>query len=47
MTFTDPEVASVGLSEAAAQARGIEVVVASADLQRPRAPTSMIFTLAR
>ena len=31
VTFTDPEVASVGLSEAAAHARGIEVVVASAD----------------
>jgi pyruvate/2-oxoglutarate dehydrogenase complex dihydrolipoamide dehydrogenase (E3) component len=29
--FTDPEVASVGLSEAAARARGIDVVVASAD----------------
>src|SRR5262245_15846994 len=31
VTYTDPEVASVGLSEAAAQARGIDVVVASAD----------------
>ena len=31
VTFTDPEIASVGLSEAAARARGIEVVVASAD----------------
>ena len=31
MTFTDPEVASVGLSEAAARARGIDVAVASAD----------------
>jgi pyruvate/2-oxoglutarate dehydrogenase complex dihydrolipoamide dehydrogenase (E3) component len=31
VTFTDPEVASVGLSEAAARARGINVVVASAD----------------
>jgi pyruvate/2-oxoglutarate dehydrogenase complex dihydrolipoamide dehydrogenase (E3) component len=31
VTFTDPEVASVGLSEAAARANGIEVVVASAD----------------
>src|SRR5947209_10268024 len=29
--FTDPEVASVGLSEAAARARGIDVVVARAD----------------
>jgi pyruvate/2-oxoglutarate dehydrogenase complex dihydrolipoamide dehydrogenase (E3) component len=29
--FTDPEVASVGLSEAAARARGIDTVVASAD----------------
>ena len=29
--FTDPEVASVGLSEAAARARGIDVVVATAD----------------
>ena len=31
VTFTDPEVASVGLSEAAARARGINVAVASAD----------------
>jgi pyruvate/2-oxoglutarate dehydrogenase complex dihydrolipoamide dehydrogenase (E3) component len=31
VTFTDPEVASVGLSEAAARASGIDVVVASAD----------------
>jgi pyruvate/2-oxoglutarate dehydrogenase complex dihydrolipoamide dehydrogenase (E3) component len=31
VTFTDPEIASVGLSEAAARARGIEVAVASAD----------------
>jgi pyruvate/2-oxoglutarate dehydrogenase complex dihydrolipoamide dehydrogenase (E3) component len=31
VTFTDPEVASVGLSEAAARATGIDVVVASAD----------------
>jgi len=31
VTFTDPELASVGLSEAAARARGIDVVVASAD----------------
>ena len=31
VTFTDPEVASVGLSEAAARARGIDVVVGSAD----------------
>jgi len=31
VTFTDPEVASVGLSEDAARARGIDVVVASAD----------------
>ncbi|HTM32486.1 MAG TPA: hypothetical protein VL263_14345, partial [Vicinamibacterales bacterium] len=29
--FTDPEVASVGLSEAAARARNIDVVVASTD----------------
>lgn len=29
--FTDPEVASVGLSEAAARARGLDVVVAKAD----------------
>jgi pyruvate/2-oxoglutarate dehydrogenase complex dihydrolipoamide dehydrogenase (E3) component len=31
VTFTDPEIASVGLTEAAARARGIDVVVASAD----------------
>ncbi len=31
VTFTDPEVASVGLSEAAARDRGIDVVVATAD----------------
>jgi len=31
VTFTDPEVASVGLTEAAARARGVDVVVASAD----------------
>jgi pyruvate/2-oxoglutarate dehydrogenase complex dihydrolipoamide dehydrogenase (E3) component len=31
VTFTDPEVASVGLSEAAARARGINVAVANAD----------------
>jgi pyruvate/2-oxoglutarate dehydrogenase complex dihydrolipoamide dehydrogenase (E3) component len=31
VTFTDPEVASVGLSEAAARAKGLDVVVASAD----------------
>lgn len=31
VTYSDPEVASVGLSEAAARARGISVVVASAD----------------
>ena len=31
VTFTDPEVASVGLSEAAARARGIDVIVANAD----------------
>jgi pyruvate/2-oxoglutarate dehydrogenase complex dihydrolipoamide dehydrogenase (E3) component len=31
VTFTDPEIASVGLSEAAARARGIDVVVSSAD----------------
>jgi pyruvate/2-oxoglutarate dehydrogenase complex dihydrolipoamide dehydrogenase (E3) component len=31
VTFTDPEVASVGLSEAAARSKGIDVVVASAD----------------
>ncbi len=31
VTFTDPEIASVGLSEAVARARGIDVVVATAD----------------
>jgi pyruvate/2-oxoglutarate dehydrogenase complex dihydrolipoamide dehydrogenase (E3) component len=31
VTFTDPEIASVGLSEAAARARGIDVVVAAAE----------------
>jgi pyruvate/2-oxoglutarate dehydrogenase complex dihydrolipoamide dehydrogenase (E3) component len=31
VTFTDPEIASVGLSEAAARARGVDVVVSSAD----------------
>lgn len=31
VTYTDPEVASVGLSEAAARARGIDVIVAAAD----------------
>jgi pyruvate/2-oxoglutarate dehydrogenase complex dihydrolipoamide dehydrogenase (E3) component len=31
VTFTDPEIASVGLSEAAARQRGIDVVVAWAD----------------
>lgn len=31
VTFTDPEIASVGLSEAAARAKGIEVVVAGTD----------------
>ena len=31
VTFTDPEIASVGLSEAAARAKGIDVVVATAD----------------
>jgi pyruvate/2-oxoglutarate dehydrogenase complex dihydrolipoamide dehydrogenase (E3) component len=31
VTFTDPEVASVGISEAAARDRGIDVVVAAAD----------------
>jgi pyruvate/2-oxoglutarate dehydrogenase complex dihydrolipoamide dehydrogenase (E3) component len=31
VTFTDPEIASVGTSEAAARARGIDVVVATAD----------------
>ena len=31
VTFTDPEIASVGLSEAVARARGLDVIVASAD----------------
>ncbi|MEO8751408.1 MAG: NAD(P)/FAD-dependent oxidoreductase [Casimicrobiaceae bacterium] len=31
VTFTDPEIASVGLAEAAARARGIDVVIATAD----------------
>jgi pyruvate/2-oxoglutarate dehydrogenase complex dihydrolipoamide dehydrogenase (E3) component len=31
VTFTDPEVASVGLSEAAARARGIDIAVVRAD----------------
>ncbi|HEV2033596.1 MAG TPA: NAD(P)/FAD-dependent oxidoreductase [Candidatus Dormibacteraeota bacterium] len=31
VTFTDPEVASVGLSEAAARASGLDVVIAAAD----------------
>jgi pyruvate/2-oxoglutarate dehydrogenase complex dihydrolipoamide dehydrogenase (E3) component len=31
VTYTDPEVASVGLSEAAARAQGIDVIVARAD----------------
>jgi pyruvate/2-oxoglutarate dehydrogenase complex dihydrolipoamide dehydrogenase (E3) component len=31
VTFTDPEIASVGLSEAAARAKGIDVIVAGAD----------------
>jgi len=31
VTFTDPEIASVGLSEAGARERGIDVVVAAAD----------------
>jgi len=31
VTFTDPEIASVGLSEAVARAKGIDVVVATAD----------------
>jgi pyruvate/2-oxoglutarate dehydrogenase complex dihydrolipoamide dehydrogenase (E3) component len=31
VTFTDPEVASVGLSEAAARAGGIDVAIATAD----------------
>jgi pyruvate/2-oxoglutarate dehydrogenase complex dihydrolipoamide dehydrogenase (E3) component len=31
VTFTDPEVASVGLSEAAAREKGIDVAIASTD----------------
>src|SRR5262249_35804466 len=31
VTFTDPEVASVGLSEAVARTKGIDVIVAAAD----------------
>jgi pyruvate/2-oxoglutarate dehydrogenase complex dihydrolipoamide dehydrogenase (E3) component len=31
VTYTDPEIASVGLSEAAARTRGIDVIVSSAD----------------
>jgi len=31
VTFTDPEVASVGMTEAGAREKGIDVVVASAD----------------
>jgi pyruvate/2-oxoglutarate dehydrogenase complex dihydrolipoamide dehydrogenase (E3) component len=31
VTYTDPEVASVGFTEAAARARGIDVIVANAD----------------
>jgi pyruvate/2-oxoglutarate dehydrogenase complex dihydrolipoamide dehydrogenase (E3) component len=31
VTFTDPEIASVGLSESAARAKGIDVIVATAD----------------
>jgi pyruvate/2-oxoglutarate dehydrogenase complex dihydrolipoamide dehydrogenase (E3) component len=31
VTYTDPEIASVGLSEAAARVRGIDIVVARAD----------------
>jgi pyruvate/2-oxoglutarate dehydrogenase complex dihydrolipoamide dehydrogenase (E3) component len=31
VTYTDPEIASVGLSEAAARSKGIDVVVATAD----------------
>jgi pyruvate/2-oxoglutarate dehydrogenase complex dihydrolipoamide dehydrogenase (E3) component len=31
VTFTDPEVASIGVSEASARARGIDVIVASTD----------------
>jgi pyruvate/2-oxoglutarate dehydrogenase complex dihydrolipoamide dehydrogenase (E3) component len=31
VTYTDPEIASVGLSEAAARAQGVDVIVASAN----------------
>ena len=31
VTYTDPEIASVGVSEAAARARGLDVIVAAAD----------------
>jgi pyruvate/2-oxoglutarate dehydrogenase complex dihydrolipoamide dehydrogenase (E3) component len=31
VTYTDPEVASVGLSEAAARAKGIDIFIATAD----------------
>jgi pyruvate/2-oxoglutarate dehydrogenase complex dihydrolipoamide dehydrogenase (E3) component len=31
VTYTDPEIASVGLSEAAARAKGIDVIITSAD----------------
>jgi pyruvate/2-oxoglutarate dehydrogenase complex dihydrolipoamide dehydrogenase (E3) component len=31
VTFTDPEIASVGLSESAARAKGLDVIVAAAD----------------
>lgn len=31
VTYTDPEIASVGLSEAAARAKGIDVIIATAD----------------
>jgi pyruvate/2-oxoglutarate dehydrogenase complex dihydrolipoamide dehydrogenase (E3) component len=31
VTYTDPEIASVGMSEAAARAKGIDVIVATAD----------------
>jgi len=31
VTYTDPEIASVGLSEAAARSRGLDVIVVSAD----------------
>src|SRR6202022_290485 len=35
VTFTDPEIASVGLSEAVARGRGLDVVVASTDPAEP------------